>query len=354
MASLPTIRVSESEENLIAAVEKPVIKAASVHKFPIKNLKPHIQKFQTVLEMDLDRLQRHRVNMDRLTGAEDWVGLHKEQVNASRTVQQVKANLRELERTRSQVKDEDVDQFDTQVQEVKVKAIAAVESFLRISQADQLVPSDGGASDAQNSSNASSLPASLSQLQTQIQLHVVPENSQAAASWEELQQSMEELNDIVHQFADSVKQQGEAVDRIEDNIEQAHENVREGTFSLGQASKFKAAMFPVAGAILGGIVAGPVGLVAGAKIGGVAGAVGGGAAGFFGGRILKKRQEKVVAMEMDNMRQRRHSSPQRSTSDPEISQACLPAGSTEKAEQESMFSRFFSWGDRRTLSESEG
>ena len=69
---------------------------------------------------------------------EYWEGLHKEQVNASRTVQQVKATLRELERTRSQVFDEEVDQFDEQMQEAKVKAVAAVESFMRISQADQL------------------------------------------------------------------------------------------------------------------------------------------------------------------------------------------------------------------------
>ena len=41
------------------------------------------------------------------------------------------------------------------------------------------------------------------------------------------------------------------------------------------------AMFPVVGARMGGAVAGPVGLFAGAKIGGLAGAVGGGIAGQY-------------------------------------------------------------------------
>ncbi|KAK7507288.1 hypothetical protein BaRGS_00001223 [Batillaria attramentaria] len=351
MASLQVLRTSESEESLLQAAEKPAVKAANVQKFHIKRLRHSIQQLQTVLENDLDRLQKHRCNIDKLILAEDWVGLHKEQVNSSRTVQQVKANLRELERARSRVYDDEVDQFDIQVQEVKVKAVAAVESFLRISHADQLVPSASNDSGEQSLQETTSLPSNLPTLQTQVQLHVVPENTQAAASWEELQQNMEELNELVHQFADTVEQQGESVDRIEDNIQTAQENVREGTFSLGKASKFKAAIFPVAGALIGGVVAGPVGFLAGAKIG-LAGAVGGGVAGFAGGRILKSHQEKVVSVEMDNMRQRHNSSPARSASDSELSQPSAQSG-TEHSD-ESMFSRFFSWGERKSHSESEG
>lgn len=77
---------------------------------------------------------------DQLTAAEDWVGLHKEQVNASRTVQQVQANLRELERARAQVYDDDIGQFDSQVQEVRIKSVAAVENFLKKSQVKDLTP----------------------------------------------------------------------------------------------------------------------------------------------------------------------------------------------------------------------
>ena len=46
-----------------------------------------------------------------------------------------------------------------------------------------------------------------------------------------------------------------------------------------QAAKYKAAIFPVAGAVIGTALGGPVGLVVGAKIGAVVGAVGVGTAG---------------------------------------------------------------------------
>ena len=48
---------------------------------------------------------------------------------------------------------------------------------------------------------------------------------------------------------------------------------------LFQGAKLKTAMIPLAGALVGGIVGGPLGFVAGAKLGGVAAAVGGGVIG---------------------------------------------------------------------------
>ena len=49
-----------------------------------------------------------------------------------------------------------------------------------------------------------------------------------------------------------------------------------------QISSYRMAVFPVVGALIGGAMAGPVGLYAGIKIGGLAGAVGGGVAGQCG------------------------------------------------------------------------
>ena len=53
------------------------------------------------------------------------------------------------------------------------------------------------------------------------------------------------------------------------------------SLSVLQATKYKAAVLPVAGAVLGTVLAGPVGLVAGAKIGGLLGVAGGGMAGLY-------------------------------------------------------------------------
>lgn len=60
------------------------------------------------------------------------------------------------------------------------------------------------------------------------------------------------------------------VDNMEDNIEEAQINVNEGTRSLQKASAYKLAAYPIAGAMLGTCLGGPIGLIAGLKIGGLA------------------------------------------------------------------------------------
>lgn len=60
------------------------------------------------------------------------------------------------------------------------------------------------------------------------------------------------------------------VDNIEENIEETQINVNEGTRYLEVASKYKIAAYPIAGAMLGTCIGGPIGLIAGMKIGGLA------------------------------------------------------------------------------------
>ena len=58
----------------------------------------------------------------------------------------------------------------------------------------------------------------------------------------------------------------------------AQENVSEGARQLAVAARLSGGVAPVAGAVLGGLVAGPLGLMVGAKVGSAA-AVGGGVLG---------------------------------------------------------------------------
>lgn len=60
------------------------------------------------------------------------------------------------------------------------------------------------------------------------------------------------------------------VDNMEENIEETQINVNEGTRYLEVASKYKVAAYPIAGAMLGTCIGGPIGLLAGMKIGGLA------------------------------------------------------------------------------------
>jgi len=57
----------------------------------------------------------------------------------------------------------------------------------------------------------------------------------------------------------------------------------------------------VAGAVVGGIIGGPIGLLAGFKLAGAAAAVGGGIAGYQGGKYLKNKHDAKVEMELNNL-----------------------------------------------------
>lgn len=71
------------------------------------------------------------------------------------------------------------------------------------------------------------------------------------------------------------------VGSVEENIEETHINVTKGARFLEKAAKYKAAAYPLAGALLGTCIGGPVGLLAGLKIGGLT-ALGCGILGEFG------------------------------------------------------------------------
>jgi len=60
------------------------------------------------------------------------------------------------------------------------------------------------------------------------------------------------------------------IDNLEDNIEETQINVNEGARHLQKASAYKVAAYPIAGALIGTCIGGPIGLIAGLKIGGFA------------------------------------------------------------------------------------
>ncbi|KAJ8320042.1 hypothetical protein KUTeg_001629 [Tegillarca granosa] len=264
---------------------------SEIQKYPIRRLEPSIQRFLKVIEIDIERLHKHRMNIEKFSRLSDWANLNQEQTNASRTVQQIKANVKEIEKTRKQVVDEDLELFDKKTENMKQMAVAGVLEFIHVNSTDKVDENDH--SEISNTETLrqpflstqhdgldlayTSLPFDVDT--HQLQIHAIPENSEAYHSWEELQESLVELNQLVHEFASSVQTQQESVDRIEDNIESVHGNIQQGTLQLGKAAKYKAAIFPIAGALIGTVVGGPFGLVAGAKIGGVFAAVTGGALG---------------------------------------------------------------------------
>ena len=90
-----------------------------------------------------------------------------------------------------------------------------------------------------------------------------------------------------------IQTQATMVDSVEQHVEVAATEVEQGERFLAKAARYKTAVYPLTGALIGTCIGGPVGLLAGLKIGGLA-ALGGSLLGYTGGKALKAIQEKNV------------------------------------------------------------
>ncbi|XP_078621023.1 syntaxin-17-like [Branchiostoma floridae x Branchiostoma japonicum] len=303
------------------SLKRPV--ADDTPKQPIKILEPALKNFTKIaIPHILEKLRTHKVNIEKYQRSGKWDKLNAEQIDASRALQQLKATMRDMDRTRQQIRDEDVEAFDRRVTPVREEAFRAVAEFMEMYAEPQepladvepvIIPhqtSKGGAKNTNREVERQDTSPDVSSVhleQEQKQLPSIPQDQPALQSWGNLREDLVELNDLIHEFSTMVHDQGEKVDRIQDHVEQAHGNVQSGVKELGKAAKYKAAMFPVAGALIGGVIGGPIGLVAGLKIGAGA-AVGGGILGFAGGSMWKKRQAKQLDIELDKMSDRQSQS----------------------------------------------
>ncbi|KAK5605868.1 hypothetical protein CRENBAI_004779 [Crenichthys baileyi] len=276
------------------------------NKLTLRRLEGPINKFiKVALPTDLERLQKHHSNILKYQQSQQWERLHQEHINASRTVQQLRANIREMEKLCSRVRSEDAEALELLVKPVKDRASAAAQGFLLLhSNPPPTVPA---ASPAARSSIGSCPDVEevdeepLSDRQIQLQLPEIPADQNAAESWDNLEEDLKELSGLVTEFSLLVHSQQEKIDSIEDNVNTAAANVEEGTRSLGKAVGYKLAVLPVAGALLGGVLGGPLGLLAGFKAAGVAAALGGGALGFAGGNLVRKHRRAQVDQQMKQL-----------------------------------------------------
>ncbi|KAL0985347.1 hypothetical protein UPYG_G00155780 [Umbra pygmaea] len=216
-------------------------------KLTLRRLEGPIHKFTKVaLPTDLERLQRHHSNILKFQQCEQWDRLHQEHVNASRTVQQLRANVREMEKLCGLVRPEDGPALERLVKPIRDRALAAAQDFLHLHSNPTPLPATSSLSEGSHSDN----PAVT---QTQLLLPVIPDNESAAESWDTLEEDLKELSGLVTDFSLLVHSQQETIDSIEDNVNTAAANVEEGTKSLGKAVGYRLAVLPVAGAVLGGV-----------------------------------------------------------------------------------------------------
>ncbi|XP_054841999.1 syntaxin-17 [Eublepharis macularius] len=279
-------------------------------KLSLRRLEPAIQKFiKVAIPTDLERLRKHQINIEKYQRCSLWDKLHEEHINAGRTVQQLRANIREMEKLCLRVRKEDLLNLQRMISPVKEEALSAIKEFLRLhsESAEELKRQLNEREASLQSPLTRSMTiggetfhghetegASQSFCQLFSPLPEIPQDQNAAESWESLEEDLIELGNLVTDFSLIVNSQQEKIDRIEDNVSNAAVNVEEGTKSLGKAAKYKLAALPVAGALIGGVVGGPIGLLAGFKVAGIAAALGGGVLGFTGGKLIQRKRQKMI------------------------------------------------------------
>lgn len=137
---------------------------------------------------------------------------------------------------------------------------------------------------------------SVPQIQAQFQISENQLKSREAclAQFEKLQGEIQDLHEMFYQLHGEVQLQKEGVNVIAENVEVTQVQVEQGEQSLKQAVRYKKAMYPVCGGLIGMCVGGPIGMLAGAKIGAGA-AICCAFLGFSGGSAIKQKEE------MDNI-----------------------------------------------------
>jgi len=216
----------------------------------------------------------------------DWELVRREQVNASRLVRQLEQLLYEMDTLRAQVQDSDIAKFDKLTTNARDSTVAAIKEYLELR--FQLPSSTQEASPKDEEEDCVEL-----QEQRQVQLRVQEEDTERQQAclhaWNLLQQDLHQLHQLFVDFNRIIHEQRERVDKVEDDVAETQLNVHSGVNYLEKASRYRAAAYPIAGALIGTCLGGPVGLFAGLKLGGLT-ALGGGLLGFTGATLLKKRQ----------------------------------------------------------------
>ncbi|XP_010009067.1 PREDICTED: syntaxin-17-like, partial [Nestor notabilis] len=102
-------------------------------KVKLRRIEPAIQKFiKVAIPTDLERLRKHQINIEKYQRCRLWDRLHEEHINAGRTVQQLRSNMREMEKLCLRVRQEDILVLQRMINPVKEEASLAIKDFLQL------------------------------------------------------------------------------------------------------------------------------------------------------------------------------------------------------------------------------
>nr|XP_034173664.1 syntaxin-17 [Osmia lignaria] len=282
-------------------------------KQPIRRLEIQINNFNVAIPHHVGLLKRHKCNIQKYQAEHDWEKMYKEHMNVSRIIKQLKELLYQMDTLRAQVLDSDINEFDKLTGNARSSIMNAVNEYLELQLNLPISPPDLPKSKDQ----AKEHPLDNRYVQLQEEQQELQRQQACLHAWDSLQGDIHHLHQLFVDFNKIVDDQKELVNTAEDDIEETNVNVKEGEKFLVKAVRYKAAMYPIAGAVIGTCIGGPVGLIAGLKVGGLT-ALGCSILGFTGASLLKKKeiemQKSRSTMEQSLTEQK---SVQKSTSLPE-------------------------------------
>ncbi|XP_039449538.1 syntaxin-17 [Culex pipiens pallens] len=281
------------------------MESSSEEKISLKLAEISIQKFNQTIPQYLNLLKNHKCNIEKAFQLKDWDRIKREQINATRVIKQMKFLILEIDKVRSRVRNEELDRFDEGTDGAKKTALAGMGEYLEMqqkiaarSQSSYSFQEDDNYDDEddlrrgrRNGDNQYQLAAQIPQITSSYdrQADELRHRAECLKEMEVLQRDIVEIQDLFQAVHKMAHGQAEMVTAVEENVEVTQIQVEEGVTALQRALRYKKAIYPMCGALLGSCIGGPIGLVVGLKAGGLA-AIGGGLMGFAGGKYIKNEE----------------------------------------------------------------
>ncbi|KAJ8962977.1 hypothetical protein NQ314_005694 [Rhamnusium bicolor] len=262
---------------------------SNIIKQPLKYIEVPLNKFtEEVIPHHQKIYEQYKTTIQKLVQVNNEEQLKREVKDKKRTIKQLRDLMYELDTLRAQVEDVDLDKFDIKTLSLRKIILNLINGYSELEKAADNVTNALRENEEMDKENYNPFEGT-SQLQIQENLEdlKLKQHQEQLNKVENINKDVGELHEIYKHLNEMVETQGQDVDNIEETVESTQNNVESGTRHIIKAHKLKAVAYPVTGAFLGGIIGGPIGLVAGIKIGGIA-ALGCAIAGYTGGKYFKK------------------------------------------------------------------
>ncbi|KAL5258285.1 hypothetical protein ACHWQZ_G008950 [Mnemiopsis leidyi] len=274
-------------------------------KVPLKSVRHSLERFKESLPQLYTRLGDHVEKIRTAKQAGDIRSLNREQIAASKTFKNLKQYLKELDQLESKIFFSDLEKFKLTADPLRELAYEEIVKFVKLDDnLDKVNESDLKVAATQSLPEPCSSdivdysthpehkeahPELISLQKTKCAEEDLKQLEATAESWNQLQQDIQDVAEIMTNLSKLVQTQGENINTIEQNVEKAQVETRQGLLEIIRARRAKFASVPVAGAVVGCIVGGPLGMLVGFKVAGVVTAALGTFVGYKSGKYFRNR-----------------------------------------------------------------